>query len=147
VTWQSNGEDGSGLGVYGQRFNSSAARVGFEFRVNTTTTLDQWRPAVAAFSDGGFVVAWASDSQDGSGQGVYAQCYDGSGNPADGEFLVNTTTLNDQWQPSAAAFSAGNFAVVWTSNNQDGSLEGVFGQRLMIDNLVPPAAQPLEASH
>ena len=30
-------------------------------------------------------------------------------------------------QSSATALAAGNFVVTWTSNNQDGSLEGVYG--------------------
>ena len=38
------GQDGSGWGVYGQRYNSSGVPVGGEFRVNTTTNGDQTRP-------------------------------------------------------------------------------------------------------
>jgi Ca2+-binding RTX toxin-like protein len=32
--------------------------------------------------DGGFVVSWTSDGQDGSGYGIYAQRYDANGDPA-----------------------------------------------------------------
>ena len=35
VTWTSDGQDGSGQGVYAQRFNASGVAQGSEFRVNT----------------------------------------------------------------------------------------------------------------
>lgn len=141
VMWQSNGQDGSGLGVYGQRYNSSGGRVGVEFRVNTRTASNQSDPSVAAFADGGFVVTWTSSAQEGAGLGVYAQCYNAAGKPVDLEFRVNTTTAKNQWQPSIAAFSAGKFVAIWTSQDQDGSLEGVYGQRFEMDNVAAAAAQ------
>ena len=55
---------------------------------------------------GDFVVEWSSKDQDGSNYGVFGQRYAASGAPLGGEFRVNTTTLGDQYQPAAAAFSA-----------------------------------------
>src|SRR5207244_81739 len=71
VVWQS--ADKSGSGIYGQGFAAGGAKLGGEFRVNTTTAKDQLLPSIAALSDGGFLVAWTSDAQDGSGLGIYAQ--------------------------------------------------------------------------
>ena len=62
VVWESVGQDGDGLGVFGQQFDSSGAPVGSEFAVNTDTTGDQDRAAIA-MDDDGFVVAF----QDGAG--------------------------------------------------------------------------------
>ena len=56
------------LGVLGQEI-----RLGNEFQVNTYTPNNQLFPAVAADSDGNFVVAWQSEGQDGSSNGVFAQ--------------------------------------------------------------------------
>jgi hypothetical protein len=64
--------------------------------------------------------------------GVYAQVFGPAGVKTDVEFLVNTTTLDDQWQPAVAAASAGEFIATWTSRDQDGSLEGVFTQRFAV---------------
>jgi uncharacterized repeat protein (TIGR01451 family) len=133
VVWQSDGQDGAGFGVYGQRYAKNGAKAGAEIRVNTTTAMNQARPSVAAFADGGFVVAWVSRDQ--TDRGIFAQVYDAQGDPVDIEFPVNSTTLGKQSQPAAAAFSNGNFVVVWTSENQDGSLEGVFGQRFQFGDL------------
>src|SRR5438132_4855703 len=41
VVWVSNGTDGSGYGVYAQRFDYLGNKVGSEFRVNQTTANDQ----------------------------------------------------------------------------------------------------------
>ena len=79
ITWQSHGQDGGGWGVYAQRYNATGAAQGSEFRVNTTTAGDQINPSVAMDGGGGFVIAWQSQGQDGSGWGVYAQRYNAAG--------------------------------------------------------------------
>ena len=81
VTWSSfGGQDGSGNGVFGQRINVAGTTVGDEFQINTFTDGTQEHPSVTALPDGGFLVAWESVGQDGSGRGVYAQRFDSNGN-------------------------------------------------------------------
>jgi hypothetical protein len=132
IAWQSALQDGSGLGIYMQRFAGTGRRVGGETRVNTTTAGDQGAPRVAGFSNGGYVVVWVSNKQDGSGKGVYAQAFTDAGVKANVEFQVNTTTKLDQYQPAAAAFASGKFVVVWTSRSADGSLENIVAQRFIL---------------
>ncbi|HEV8267822.1 MAG TPA: hypothetical protein VGR00_06305, partial [Thermoanaerobaculia bacterium] len=129
VVWESLGQDGSNLGVFGQRYDSAGAPLGPEFQVNTFTTSSQSYPSVASDSDGSFVVAWQSLGQDGSNLGIFGQRYDSAGAPLGTEFLANTHTTNRQTTPSVASCSGGRFAVVWSSGFQDGSSDGVFGQR------------------
>ncbi|MBC8116758.1 MAG: hypothetical protein H7062_20375, partial [Candidatus Saccharimonas sp.] len=79
----------------------SASPAGSEFMVNTTTAENQsvfseLGGATAMDADGDFVVVWSSFLQDGSGYGVYAQRYNRAGLAQGGEFLVNTTTANNQ---------------------------------------------------
>src|SRR5438552_10455192 len=103
--------------------------LGPEFRVNTYTTSHQAFPSVGAGSGGNFVVVWASAGQDGSGSGIFGQRYSSSGPALGPEFRVNTYTTTDQSSPAVAADAAGNFVVVWSSLDQDGSGSGIFGQR------------------
>jgi len=128
VVWESTGQDGSGFGLYGQRFDSNGNKVGSEFRVNTWTTGDQDIPSVSSFYNGGFVVVWHSNGQDGSGFGIYGQRFDSDGSKVGSEFQVNTWTPNDQIYPSITSLSNGGFVVVWQSNGQDGSGSGVYGR-------------------
>ncbi len=129
VTWTSSGQDGSGDGVYAQRYNAAGIAQGTEFRVNTTTTGHQWASTVAMDAAGDFVVTWASSGQDGSGDGVYAQRYNAAGVAQGGEFRVNTTTVNDQTYSTVAMDAAGDFVVTWSSYAQDGHGWGIYAQR------------------
>jgi hypothetical protein len=129
VVWQSWGQDGDWYGVYGQRFDSNGDKVGSEFQVNTWTSNHQESPSITSLSNGGFVVVWHSDGQDGSEWGVYGQRFDSNGNKVASEFQVNTWTTSDQWHPSITSLSNGGFVVVWESDRQDGSDSGVYGQR------------------
>jgi hypothetical protein len=133
VIWPS-GQDGSGLGVFGQRYASSGTPLGPEFRFNTYTTGDQsillsGSPSIAFAATGNFDVVWRSQGQDGPYRGVFGQRYASSGTPLGPEFRVNTVTTSSQDYPAVASDPAGNFIVVWNSWGQDGSMWGVFGQR------------------
>lgn len=59
VVWTSLAQDGSREGVYGRLLNNGSFS-GSEFRVNTTTHLRQFHPAVTADASGRFSSAWAS---------------------------------------------------------------------------------------
>jgi hypothetical protein len=128
VVWQSNGQDGSGLGIYARRFDPDGA-PGPEFRVNTTTTDSQQYPSVAMDASGNFVVAWMGVGADGSSHGIVGQRYTAVGDPDEGEFVVNAYTVGTQGDPSVAVAPAGDFVVIWNSVGQDGSNAGIFGQR------------------
>ncbi len=135
ITWESYGQDGDDYGVYAQRYNASGQPIGDEFRVNTYTTGSQSKPSIAMAPDGSFVITWSSS--DGSSSGVYAQCYNASGQPIGGEFRVNTYTTDSQSWPSIAIAADGRFVIAWTSYGQDGGNNGVYAQRY------EASAQPL----
>jgi hypothetical protein len=129
VVWDSNGQDGGLLGVFGQRYDSNGVRLGGEFRVNSYTPGSQAYPSVAAAADGRFVVVWQSAGQDGSSDGVFGQRYDAFGLPAGQEFAINSYTTLSQWLPSVASASDGRFVVAWASAGQAGPSRSIFAQR------------------
>jgi hypothetical protein len=130
IVWQSYGQDGSGYGIFGQRFNATGVPQGSEFRANSYTTGYQVLSDVAVDPSGNFVVAWASDQQDGSGYGVFARRFNSSGVPQGPEFRINTYTTGAQDDPQVATDSSGGFLVTWASVGQLGSPgEDVFGRR------------------
>jgi hypothetical protein len=132
VVWQSNGQDGSSYGVFGQRYDAQGAPTGEEFQANTHTTLAQREAAVAAAPNGRFVVVWAS-AQDGSQWGVFGQPYSSTGAPLGPEFQVNSYTTGSQVGPAVAAVSGPRFVATWESEAHDGSGYGVSGRRLQLD--------------
>ena len=92
IAWRSYGQDGSNNGIYAQRYNADGSPAGSEFQVNTFITLDQRNPSIALDADGDFVIAWASNGQDGDGSGVYAQRYLGAGQTIDLSLVVQDDT-------------------------------------------------------
>jgi hypothetical protein len=129
VTWSSFGQDGSGFGVYGQRYSAAGVAQGGEFQVNTAIDSFQLYSTVAMDSDGDFVVTWSSFGQDGNNWGVYGQRYSAAGVAQGGEFQVNTAIDSFQLYSTVAMDSDGDFVVTWSSLEQDGSGYGVYGQR------------------
>ena len=125
VTWSFDGQDGSGAGIYGQRYDSAGAAVGGEFQVNSTTAGNQWQSSTTALNDGGFVVIWSSYYDDG----IYGQRFDSAGATVGGRFHFNSTNASFQWESSTTALNDGGFVVTWSSDGQDGSGAGIYGQR------------------
>lgn len=112
-----------------QLLSAGPVAFGTETQVNTFTQGDQTSPSVAMDSAGDYMTVWTSVGQDGSAGGIYAQRYNAQGLPIGSEFRVNTTTINDQASPRVAMDAAGDAVVVWNSFLQDGSGEGIYGQR------------------
>jgi hypothetical protein len=115
VVWESVGQDGSAIGVFGQRFAASGARRGNEFAVNTYTTGLQYRPSVTAGRRGDFVVVWVNSPQTVPASTVEGRLYDSAGAAVGGEFVVNTSTTGFVSEPQVAQTSHGRFVVTWTS--------------------------------
>ncbi len=130
VTWQSLNQDGSGTGIYQQRYTSEGAAVGGESLVNTFTPNPQDDPDVTSLADGGWVVAWQSSLQDGDNYGVYQQRYNADGTLRGVETIVNTTTASSQAGARLTALSDGGWTVTWVSKNQDDPTSaGIYQQR------------------
>ncbi|HVT87869.1 MAG TPA: dockerin type I domain-containing protein [Tepidisphaeraceae bacterium] len=111
-------------GIFAQRFFANGTPNGAEFHVNTYTTGDQNQVSVAMDSSGAFVIVWASNGQDGDGEGIYGQRFDSTGAASGGEFQINTFTVGDQADPAVAMDGSANFVVTWTSQNQVSGTSG-----------------------
>jgi hypothetical protein len=127
VVWSSVDQDGSGTGVFGQRFNASAQKVGPEFQVNTYTTGYQDGARVAVDRGGNFVVVWSEDAGGGPDRNVVGQRFVGSGTKVGPQFQVNTSTGSLYGSPGLTMDPSGDFLVAWTGADADG--RGVLGQR------------------
>ena len=128
VVWESSDQDGSGRGIYAQRFDAVGSRVGSEFQVNKTVAGDQFQPSVTALADGGFVVTWTAGEQHGGPYyDVHGQRFDATGTEQGIEFVVNTYTTYNQFSSSVAALDDGGFVVTWTSYDATRG-DGAWGQ-------------------
>ena len=119
IAWTDDSVGGGAMTDIVARFHSDdLSPAGPTVVVNTVLDSAQTEPAMAGmpFEDGGFVAAWTSEVQDGSGKGVFGALFSNTGERlvAD-DIQFNTFTEGDQEHPSVAAFYNGDFLVVWES--------------------------------
>ena len=120
--------DGLSSGIFGQRFDSAAGRVGSEFLVNDYTFGQQRFPALPPAADGSFLVTWAGilvgDEQ------IIARRFASAGEPLGTEFEVNPagSSASSRTQ-SVAAEPQGGYLVVWMSGGSIGPFN-IFVQRV-----------------
>jgi hypothetical protein len=130
VTWRSTL---SADEVYAQFFNADGTSKAALFQVNPTTTGNHTHPAIAGLADGNAVVAYAMNANvanggDGYGYAAFIRIVEADGAPVTPEIRVNDYIDSEQYTPSVAALTGGGFAVIYRSQQQDGSNAGVYGQ-------------------
>ncbi|MBL8675542.1 MAG: hypothetical protein JNL07_11680, partial [Rhodospirillales bacterium] len=114
--------DGASSAVMVQLRYAGSTPVGAPVVVNTTTAGAQTLAAVAGLSGGGFVVVWTDGSATGgdtSSWAIRGQIFAANGTAVGGEFLVNTTTADAQYQPTVTALADGGFVVSWEDYSQN----------------------------
>ncbi|HAA13999.1 MAG TPA: hypothetical protein DCE41_20840 [Cytophagales bacterium] len=147
VTWSDYSRDGSGYGIYAQRYNADGSSNGSNFKVNSTTSDNQLHPDIAMSSGGNFTIVWTSWGIDDDQAGVFMQSYNAEGSAKENQTQVNTYEQDFQTLP-AVAMSAdiGKMYVAWqsgengNSSTQEGDDYGIFFQAFDIDDLEDPVA-------
>lgn len=119
----------SGYDILARAFDSDGAPGGDDFVVSTNTTYPQQLPRIGMAPDGRAVVVWTSSNQDTSPFSVFGQRLAADFTLDGLEFPVNTHTTGAQTPTGAAMNASGQFAVSWTSTDQDGSGWSTHGQR------------------
>jgi hypothetical protein len=120
--------------VYGRLFTAEGVAVNAETQLNSLTYVCA-NPTVSAAADGTVLVAWSGRPNEVrvtrgrrlEGWDVFGRSFDAQLAPLAPEYCLHTYTYGDQFLPKACALG-NDHLVVWTSLNQDGSREGVFGQ-------------------
>lgn len=115
--------------IFAQRYNASGARVGGQTQINTTTAGGQEDAVVTALANGGYVVAWKSDSQNDDNNEIFTQLFNANGAKVGSEQQVNSNPSYDQDSPTFTALKDGGYLVGWASLNQDGNDWGAYLQR------------------
>ena len=102
--------------VYGRALDAAGTPVGSDFRINTNTTNWQRRPAVAAGTDGNFLVAWQG-SLVSAGQGrIFGQFVGPHGDLLGAERTLSTadpTKRHGHLSPALARTPGGGFLLLW----------------------------------
>ena len=114
ATWYSNEGAATVSDMRARIFNADGTSSGPDFIVNSTTANGQFSPSITALTDGRFVVLWQSD-EGASGYDIRARIYKADGTATGPDFVVNTTTINNQATPEITALVDGRFIATWDS--------------------------------
>ena len=125
IVWSGPDADAASSDVFGQRFTAQGAKLGGEFVVNTTKSMNQSDPSVAGLKDGGFVVAWISESSNGRTAtgapnlrgNVIGRVFAEGGGTAGTEFQVNSSEGLTS-EPNLTATSGGGFTAAWVQRDE-----------------------------
>ena len=136
VTWQSQYQDSSMYGIYGQFIlndydpNIESIKYYNEFLINKYTNNDQKYPQVLSLNNGNnFLVAWESQYQDGNGKGLYYKLLENEvlsdvvGRDAD-DISINNETEGNQYGLSLAKLSESSCFAAWVHDVLDSSFQG-----------------------
>ncbi len=121
VVWASEATNG----LLARRFDADSAPLSSDFAVETDAPGRE--PAIAAFADSSFVVAWTSDGSSGDDQdasSIAVRRFDAVGMPLGAPFQANTWTTGAQDQPAVAVAPDGDFVVAWRSDGGDTDFDG-----------------------
>jgi hypothetical protein len=129
VVWTSMDTKG---GVRGQMYNASGGRVGGEFKISSSYGES---PSVAAFEDGGFVVAYVLKAENG----IFARRYNAKGKRQGEEIRISNPSKKMAFEnPSVAVMDDGGFVVVWNTDGWNAigaSIADIYGRRLSAANM------------
>lgn len=138
VTWQSGLWNGL-QETHAQRFDAAGMPAGGPVLVDTSVPASRGSTSLVALDDGGFVVSWSTEGQDGDGHGVYAMRFDASGTP-----VSSGTSLAGDDQDNTIRF-AGSRPIELAGAGGDDVLHGGSGADVIdggagIDTAVTDAA-------
>ena len=120
ITWAADQTDGSGFGIFAQRFDAAANKRGTAIAINAVTNDRQIDARVGMDSTGEFVVTWSSFQNAANGFDIYARRFSAAGVALDAsEFRVNKTVAQPQVTPDIEMDGKGDFVIVWSAFDQD----------------------------
>ncbi|MFN0194667.1 MAG: hypothetical protein ACKVP5_22275 [Aestuariivirga sp.] len=127
--------------IKAQLIAQDGAKIGAEFLIThsagfglTENLAPEGPVALAALTDGRFIVVWQDVAGDGSSTSINAQVYTAAGEISGEEFIVNTTTAGEQMFPTVTALANGDAIVSWT--DASGTTGNILSQVLDLQTYV-----------
>jgi hypothetical protein len=135
VAWESVDEfaafEPSHYGVSLRRLSAAGVPLAAEQVVAPPTSNIPLHPSISCASNNTFIIVWHTDKPPAqAGTDIVGQKYDKNGVKSGAAFLVNTSTVNEQRNPSIAHDATNAFTIVWeVATSSNGSKLGINGRR------------------
>jgi len=140
VVWSEVGRDGSGTGIFAQRYDQEGHSIAPQIQINAMSEGDQHSAAIDSDATGGFVVVWISETGshllalrasgsaplDNDGNRIVGRIFASDGSPQGGELTVDDGSAGSVGAPAVARWPAsGRFFVAWRrQSSKDLQAEG-----------------------
>jgi hypothetical protein len=109
--------------IFFQLYDSAGHALGGPVQANVESGGGRYDAAVTALSDGGFVVAWQSQTGDFDASGIFGRRFGADGSAVDlREFEINQLRAGDQTSPDVVALANGGFAAAWVDTPAGGGV-------------------------
>jgi len=129
VLWISRFQDGDDYGIFGKIISPDGNIVVDEFQVNGYFKSYQNSPQILNLQNENVLIAWQSNTADGSGNGIYAKIIDPMNNVVTPEFRINDYTNLDQMNFQMGLLDNGNVFFVWQSPRMtSANLKGIYAK-------------------
>ncbi len=123
AVWDNTNQDGSGYGIFGQRYDNQYQPIDVEYSletpVNWNNDHDQNATTVAALTDGDYIVVWENERIGLSYSDIYGQLYFNHGEIKVSQFLLEPLVVSYQYSPRVIALPDNQFAVFWIERLND----------------------------
>ncbi|GAB5418130.1 MAG: hypothetical protein Crog4KO_32100 [Crocinitomicaceae bacterium] len=128
VGYMTHPADSSVSHIEGRFYQSNGAAVSSSIDIDISPGNQLAHVDVGIDNDNNAIFVWQADGQDGDGKGIFMSGLQQPSTVIFAPTQVNTTTAENQQEPSVAVDSAGNAIIVWSSFEQDGDHYGIYGQ-------------------
>lgn len=119
VAWQSQGQDGSGAGVFWRRLDTAGTPLGGEQLVGNVVSGSQRSPRLAADASGNVVILWENHAPNETVE-VAMRRFRASGTAIGNQ--LTTSISSTPSGPAVASAAGGDFLAAWALSGTDGGL-------------------------
>ncbi len=113
LVWTSPDGDAPTRHVFARRLDPQGEAIGEPFRIDGVDGVSNRLPSVALAGDGGFVVAWARNDENGLPQGIFARCFDAESASLGEELRVSPQGRPAGIEPVVDLVDGDHFVVGW----------------------------------
>ncbi len=117
VVWDSFWQDGSGEGIFAQRFDHLGQKLGNEMQVSSNAYSGQYEPSISIDWAGNSVVSFSSIQEENHlREDTFVKAYRADGSTLGEQLMVNQQIIYEQDVPSVSLSDSGTFVVSWHSH-------------------------------
>jgi hypothetical protein len=146
VAWEDDQDQNGFFEILARGFNSDGTQHFNAQTINTVSSGQQLKPAVAMDAAGSFVVAWEDDQDQNGFFEILARGFNLDGTQHFATQTINTVSSGQQLKPAVAMDAAGNFVVAWEDDQDENGFFEVLAQgepagllRRNVDGVLPNA--------